>query len=84
MPVPAKKPPGRPKRDRILAVWAFKMHSAGVALRKIQAWLNAQGLQLRDRGRPEHPYYRGARRWAEHGGVTLAAAIEARLAPALI
>lgn len=71
MPVPAKKPPGRPKRTRILAELAFEMRREGVPLLGIQAWLSAQGVQLEDCGPEERPYYRGARRWADSGETTL-------------
>ena len=71
MPVPAKNPPGRPKRNRILAESAFWMRREGVPLRKIQSVLNAQGVQLDDRGPEEKPYYRGACRWAASGEATL-------------
>lgn len=60
MPPPAKNPPGRPKRTRILAESAFRMRREGVPLRKIQSVLNAQGVQLGDCGPEEKRYYRGA------------------------
>jgi hypothetical protein len=47
------------------------MRLAGVSLREVQAWLNAQGVSAWDRGEKDRPYYRAARRWADDGAMSL-------------
>ncbi|MGI8425279.1 MAG: hypothetical protein ACR2M4_01505 [Actinomycetota bacterium] len=47
------------------------MRQAGVTLREIQAWLNAQGSQLQEPGLEARLYYRAASRWADSGGKAL-------------